>query len=79
MGARYIDERAGNGDGKRNSGVNGTISGNDVDSTRVEAAQLAGQSQRVHYNRRLREKRLACVVHQSIALRHRRGNSNSKL
>lgn len=55
MAARDIEERAGNGDGKRN-GVDGTNIGDDVDSTRVEVAQLAEQSQRMYYNRRLNSK-----------------------
>jgi len=53
-------ERAGNGDGNGDGDngdvgdVDGTTSGGDSDSIRVEAALLAGESQRVRYSRRTR-------------------------
>ena len=53
-------ERAGNGNGNRDgddkwSGdVDGMTSGDDVDSTRVNAVQLAGEGQRMHYSQRKR-------------------------
>ena len=57
-------ERAVKGDGDRDSddrgvgNVDGTTSGGDVDSKRVEAALLAGDSQRMHQNRRTRNSNL---------------------
>ena len=49
-------QRAGDGDGDRDSkddGKEGTTSGGDVDSTRVEAALLAGRSQHVQQSQRM--------------------------
>ena len=51
---KVIDETAGNGDGDRNGGggaVNGTTSSGNVDSTRVEAALLATDSQQTRSGR----------------------------
>jgi len=57
-------ERAGDGDGDGYGGggddgnVNGTTSGGDADSLRVEAALLAAEGQHTHYIRRLRRNNL---------------------
>ena len=53
-------ERAGDGSGDRDGDdggdgdMDGMTSGNSIDLMRVNAAQLAGESQRMHYSRRKR-------------------------
>ena len=52
--ARVVDETDGRWNGGDGS-VDGTTSGNSIDSTRANAALLAMESQRVHYSQRTRQ------------------------
>ena len=54
---REVKERAGDGDSKR-SGVDSTTSSSNADSMQVEAALLAGDSQHMHWSRRMQNKNL---------------------
>ena len=57
MAARDVEQRAVNSDGNRNGGdgdVGDTTSGGNVNSSRVEAALLAAESQYMRYSRRKR-------------------------
>ena len=52
-GVSFEDEKAGSKNSNQTGDMNGTASGNDVDSFQVEAVLLTAESQHMHHNARL--------------------------